>query len=93
MVPTLRDGDALLVRRRGRPVRPGDVVVVRFRSGPDLPMVKRAVHRVDGGWWVTGDNPFGTADSTRYGVADVLGRVVWRYWRRPGRLAPRPVDV
>ncbi len=90
MVPTLRDGDALLVRRGGRPVRPGDIVVVRFRTGPDTPMVKRALHRLDDGWWVTGDNPFASADSARYGVADVLGRVVWRYWRRPGRpAAPR----
>ena len=33
MVPTLRHGDALLVRRGGR-VRAGDVVVGRFPGGP-----------------------------------------------------------
>ena len=43
MVPTLRHGDALLVRRGGRAIRPGDVVVARFRARPDLLVVKRAV--------------------------------------------------
>jgi len=85
MVPTLRDGDALLVRRGGR-VRPGDVVVARFRGRPDLLVVKRAVRALDGGWWVEGDNEFVTDDSRAFGVADVIGRVILRYWPRPGRL-------
>jgi phage repressor protein C with HTH and peptisase S24 domain len=84
MVPALRDGDALIVRRGGRAVRPGDVVVARFRSRPDLLVVKRAVHAQDGGWWVQGDNDLVTDDSRAYGVADVVGRVVLRYWPRPG---------
>ncbi|MFL6151563.1 MAG: S24 family peptidase, partial [Ornithinibacter sp.] len=42
MAPTLRSGDALLVRRSGR-VRHGAVVVARFRSRPGLLVVKRAV--------------------------------------------------
>ncbi|WP_329014226.1 S26 family signal peptidase [Micromonospora rifamycinica] len=86
MSPTLRHGDAVLVRRGGRPVRPGDVVVAVFRSRPDLLVVKRAIRRQDDGWWLRGDNEFGTDDSRAYGVADVLGRVVFRYWPRPGRL-------
>jgi phage repressor protein C with HTH and peptisase S24 domain len=90
MAPTLRDGDALLVRRGGRAVRPGDVVVATFRSRPDLLVVKRAVRTQDGGWWVRGDNGLVTDDSRAYGVADVRGRVVLRYWPRPGR--PRPRD-
>ena len=85
MVPTLRDGDALLVRRGGR-VRPGDVVVARFRGRPDLLVVKRAVRALDGGWWIEGDNEFVTDDSRAFGVADVIGRVILRYWPRPGRL-------
>jgi nickel-type superoxide dismutase maturation protease len=85
MVPALRDGDALLVRRVRR-VRAGDVVVAEFRSRPGLLVVKRAVHEQDGGWWVRGDNEFVTDDSRAYGVADVIGRVLWRYWPRPGRL-------
>jgi nickel-type superoxide dismutase maturation protease len=85
MAPALRHGDALLVRRGGH-VRPGDVVVARFRARPELLVVKRAVHERDGGWWVRGDNEFVTDDSRAYGVADVIGRVLWRYWPRPGRL-------
>jgi nickel-type superoxide dismutase maturation protease len=85
MAPTLHSGDALLVRRGGR-VRAGDIVVARFRSRPDLLVVKRAVREQDGGWWVRGDNDFGTDDSRVYGVADVIGRVLCRYFPRPSRL-------
>ena len=86
MVPVLRSGDALLVRRGGR-VRPGDIVVARFRSRPELMVVKRAVHERDGGWWVHGDNQLIEDDSRRYGVADVMGRVLIRYYPRVGRLS------
>lgn len=80
MVPTLRHGDALLVRRGGR-VRPGDLVIARFPAGPDRLVVKRAVRPVEGGWWIEGDNPFVTDDSRAYGPAVVLGRVLRRYRR------------
>lgn len=83
MAPTLRSEDALLVRRTHK-IREGDVVVARFRSRPDLLVVKRAVRVQDGGWWLLGDNDFVTDDSRAYGVGDVLGRVVFRYWPRPG---------
>ena len=85
MVPTLHSGDALLVRRGG-PVRPGNVVVARFRTRPDLLVVKRAVREQGGGWWIEGDNRLVEDDSRRYGVADVIGRVLIRYYPRPGRL-------
>jgi nickel-type superoxide dismutase maturation protease len=85
MAPTLRAGDALLVRRGGH-IRAGDVVVARFRSRPDLLVVKRTVREQDNGWWVRGDNEFVTDDSRAYGVADVIGRVLCRYWPRPSRL-------
>ena len=55
MVPTLCHGDQLLVQY-GAPVRPGDVVVLRHPFQQDLLVVKRAVERRDGGWWVLGDN-------------------------------------
>ena len=86
MAPTLADGDALIVRRGG-PVRAGDVVVARFRRRPGLLVVKRAVREQDGGWWIQGDNEFVADDSRAYGVADVIGRVLVRYWPRPGRLS------
>jgi len=86
MTPTLRSGDALLVWRAGR-VRPRSVVVARFRARPDLLVVKRAIREQDGGWWVEGDNEFVTDDSRAYGVADVIGQVVFRYWPHPGPLS------
>ena len=88
MLPTLSSGDCLLVRRPRR-VRPGDVVVARFPTRPGLLVVKRAVRPVDALWWVEGDNPAVTDDSRRYGPAEVLGRVVLRYWPPPpGRVPP-----
>ncbi|GGM28609.1 MULTISPECIES: S26 family signal peptidase [Micromonospora] len=91
MSPTLRHGDAVLVRPGGRPIRPGDVVVAVFRARPDLLVIKRAVRPQDGGWWVRGDNDLGTDDSRTYGVADVRGRVLVRYWPRPGRIGRLPL--
>jgi phage repressor protein C with HTH and peptisase S24 domain len=84
MVPTLRDGDAILVRRTGR-ARPGDVVVAQFAGHPDL-YVKRAVRPVPGGWWVIGDNEYASTDSRQLGPATIVGRVLLRWWPRPGRL-------
>jgi nickel-type superoxide dismutase maturation protease len=82
MLPTLRPGDCLLVRRSRR-VRAGAVVVARFPARPDLLVVKRAVRPDRGLWWVEGDNPAVTDDSRRYGPAEVLGVVVLRYWPLP----------
>ncbi len=76
MVPALYDGDCLLVRRKAR-IRPGDLVVARFRERPDLLVVKRAVAEQDGGWLLGSDNPFAEGPS---GVADVESRVLLRYW-------------
>jgi len=81
MVPALRDGDCVVVRRRAR-VRPGDVVVARYRSRPDLLVVKRAVEASSGGWLLASDNPFVDGPS---GVADVEARVLLRYWPLPVR--------
>ena len=85
MVPTLRHGDALLVRPGAR-IRPGDVVIGRFPAGPDLLVVKRAVRPVEGGWWLEGDNPLVLDDSRAYGPGVVLARVLGRYW--PPRWRP-----
>lgn len=76
MVPALRDGDCVLVLKGAR-VRPGDLVVARFRSRPELLVVKRAVAPQDGGWLLASDNPFVSGPS---GVADVEARVLARYW-------------
>jgi nickel-type superoxide dismutase maturation protease len=81
MVPTLRHGDQLLVRYGAR-VRAGDVLMMRHPLQQDLLIVKRAVERREGGWWVLGDNPFAEPDSRVFGVVPdelVLARVLWRY--------------
>ena len=92
MAPTVRSGDRLLVRRvlTTGAVRPGDVVLARFPSRPDLLVVKRVRRAVPGGHWVEGDNPLVTDDSRAFGTAVVVGRVVARLWPRPGRPGPRP---
>jgi hypothetical protein len=81
MVPTLRDGDQVLVRHDA-PIRPGDVVLATFRSLPDRLVVKRAVREQGGGgWWLVSDNTFAGGDSSQHGIADVHGRVTWRLCR------------
>jgi nickel-type superoxide dismutase maturation protease len=89
MAPTLRDGDAVLVRYGGRRPRPGDVVAARFRSRPDLLVIKRVVRADGSGWWLEGDNKFVADDSRTFGVAEVEARVLLRWWPRPGRLPAR----
>jgi phage repressor protein C with HTH and peptisase S24 domain len=87
MVPTLRSGDVVVVRHGAR-IRPGDVVLARFRALPDRDVLKRAVRAQDGGWWLASDNTAAGGDSAVHGVADVLARVVLVL--RPGRLPVRP---
>jgi hypothetical protein len=90
MAPTLLPGDWLLVRHGAR-VRPGALVLARFRRRPDLLVIKRAIAEQDGGWLLASDNARQGSDSRQYGVADVLARVV-RVWRRggpPGRHGSR----
>jgi phage repressor protein C with HTH and peptisase S24 domain len=88
MVPTLRDGDRVLVRlgRAGTPV--GRVVVIDL---PDRPLsVKRLMSvEVDGTVRVEGDNPYGSTDSRTLGAfppGAVKGVVLARVWPRPSRV-------
>jgi hypothetical protein len=91
MVPTVRDGDRVIVRY-GASIRPGDVVLARFRALPGRDVLKRAV-RTEGpggtggtagvggagtGWWLVSDNPAAGGDSAVHGIADVQARVVLR---------------
>ena len=90
MEPALYPGDWLLACRTmgpGRPlrVRAGQIVVARQPGRPDLLIVKRAVRREPGGWWLASDNPaMGAVDSRAFGVVPpslIEGRVLWRYRR------------
>jgi phage repressor protein C with HTH and peptisase S24 domain len=77
MVPTLRDGDVVVVRH-GREPRPGQIVLARYRSMPERAVLKRAVHRDRDGWWLASDNPAAGGDSAVHGVADVDAPAVLR---------------
>jgi len=89
MVPTLTDGDVVVVLINGK-VRRGDVVLARFRSMPQRWVLKRA-ERCDGdGWLLASDNPFAGGDSATHGLADVSGRVLLRVH---GRRISRPRRV
>lgn len=78
MTPTLRSGDWLLVRH-GAPVGPGAVVLARFRSRPDLVVIKRTLAGSDGGWLLASDNPGAGSDSRQYGPADVQAVAIWHW--------------
>src|SRR5580658_10498989 len=90
MLPALRPGDWLLVRRTRR-IRAGQIVIARHPGQPALLLVKRAARRMEGdgevggGWWLESDNPdAGAVDSRRFGpvpAALIEGRVLVRYWR------------
>ncbi|NYE37694.1 signal peptidase I [Nocardioides cavernae] len=88
MLPTLREGDLLLVAYGVR-IRPGDLVVARFVDGTLT--VKRAVERRRtrsgaAGWWLLSDNPEEGVDSRHRGVvpeADVHAVVRARVWPSP----------
>ncbi len=95
MLPTLADGDRLLVRWGGTP-RSGRLVVVRLPDADDGPRpvaVKRATRRETGGWWVERDSAGEGVDSWQVGAIpddDVLAVVLGRVWPRPARALPDP---
>jgi phage repressor protein C with HTH and peptisase S24 domain len=88
MLPTLREGDLLLVRYGAR-VRPEDLVVARFPDGTLT--VKRAQEQRrtasgGAGWWLVSDNPDEGVDSRHRGPVSedrVLGVVRLRVWPAP----------
>jgi signal peptidase I len=74
MAPTLRSGDVVLVRKARR-AKVGDVVLVRWPSRPGQLSIKRVA---EPGYFVVGDNTFSSTDSRELGLAEVLGVVVMR---------------
>ncbi|MGH3588261.1 MAG: S26 family signal peptidase, partial [Pseudonocardia sp.] len=62
MVPTLRHGDVVLARRTRQP-RTGDVVVVTWVTRPGQLSIKRVVRRHAPGWHVEGDHREASTDS------------------------------
>jgi phage repressor protein C with HTH and peptisase S24 domain len=85
MVPTLKHADRVWVRGGAR-VRANDLVLARF-ADLDRLVIKRAVRKEGGGWWLESDNPYAGGDSNTHGPGTVIGKVVWRY--RPLRRRAR----
>ncbi|HET8559902.1 MAG TPA: S24 family peptidase [Marmoricola sp.] len=82
MLPTLRDGDRLVVRYDGTPAA-GRIAVVRLPDG--VVAVKRLDLLDEHGWWVSRDNPREGVDSWSVGrpVDEVLAVALGRLWPRP----------
>ena len=88
MLPTLREGDVLLVRggrAAARRARAGRLAVVRLPGGRPLG-VKRLAVRDGAAWWVERDNPLQGVDSWQLGATG-SGRRRSR-GRRDADLAP-----
>ena len=85
MLPTLREGDRLLVRYDAVP-RTGSLVVATFPDGTVT--VKRAARRVGPRWWLSADNASEGIDSRHVGAVasyDVVAVVLARLWPAPRR--------
>jgi nickel-type superoxide dismutase maturation protease len=76
MVPTYLPGERLTALRRWRPVRVGDVVVVRDPREPSRWLLKRCVARVGSRVDLRGDNPAASTDSRDFGLVPSR-EVVW----------------
>ena len=90
MEPALAPGDWLIAWRGLRAERPpriraGQIVIARQPGRADFLLVKRAVRREAGGWWLESDNRDVRAiDSRAFGpVPDdlIAGRMLLRYRR------------
>ena len=88
MAPTLKHGDVVLARRSRQP-RSGDVVVVTWVTRPGQLSIKRASRHDGTGWHVEGDNSLASTDSRELGPAQVHGVVVARLWPHPRLLNSR----
>jgi nickel-type superoxide dismutase maturation protease len=68
MSPSYRPGDLVTALRRWRPVRPGDVVVVRDPREPTRWLLKRCVAKAGSQLDLRGDNADASTDSREFGL-------------------------
>lgn len=93
MLPTLIEGDRLLVSRT-RQLRSGDLVAFADPEVPERILIKRVASILDGSLIVRGDNERISRDSSDFGpisAEGVVGRAWYRYYpaQSRGRLARR----
>lgn len=78
MLPTLKDGDKVLVKPKGN-IRIGDVVLVEHPYKISVKIVKRVSGiEVDGRLALSGDNPSTSTDSRTFGTVSlesIIGKV------------------
>ena len=75
MTPTYLPGERLTAWRRWRPLRPGDVVIVRDPRDPSRWLLKRCVKRVGEQWDLRGDNLHASTDSRDFGLVSSRGMI------------------
>jgi nickel-type superoxide dismutase maturation protease len=68
MSPTYLPGERLTALRRWRPIRPGDVVVVRDPRDSTQWIVKRCVAKTGSQLDLRGDNAVASTDSREFGL-------------------------
>ena len=88
MVPTLRDGDRVLVRLGTVSTPVGCVVLIELPGRP-LSVKRLVAVEAEGQVRVEGDNPYGSTDSRELGALPsetIKGVVLARLWPRPRRI-------
>jgi nickel-type superoxide dismutase maturation protease len=87
MMPTLQEGDELLIAHRKKLLL-GDIVVLAHPRDSSITIIKR-VKRLenDGAVWIEGDNPDESTDSRQFGIVgngEITGVVTSRLHRKAG---------
>ena len=81
MRPVLENGQVCFALRGSFFARPGAIAVFTHPERPSLYEVKRLIRKVDGAWWVEGDNKEVSTDSRDFGAVEthsILGIVIKR---------------
>ncbi len=84
MLPGLNDGDELFMDPYAYVdtlPEEGDIVVAWHPRQADLKIIKRVSLVLDNGYWLVGDNPAESSDSSKYGpfaLKRILGKITSR---------------
>lgn len=70
MQPTLKNGQTCIAVKGHFLARPGAIAVFTHPSRPELVELKRLAYKIEGKWWVVGDNELASTDSRDFGAID-----------------------